>query len=232
MRPPKASRRRAPRLVAPAEVRCQAYEAVLAPDDADHGHADAHDVIRRRPGDAQRIGQPQKVADDPFDRDVVGRAIDPSMLEDGAAEPDRRRGQRVDRDLEREDDTPVGGRVDDGGGTPRDAKGDGALLVGKVGGDELADEPADGAASQPGARDELRPRLRPMHVQLPDDRGEIGAADGLAAQPDVVPTHHRVCVPLVEKVRASVHQTEPRCQAGRASLSRRSRPGIEEAGRR
>src|SRR6185503_11731843 len=59
---------------------------------------------------------------------------------------------------------------------------------------------------------------------------EIGAADGLAAQPDVVPTYHRVCVPLVEKVRVSVHQTEPRCQAGHAAVSRRSRPGIEGGG--
>ena len=79
------------------------------------------------------------------------------MLEDRAAEPDGRCCERIDRHLEREDDPPLGGRVDDGGGTPRDAEGDRALLVGKIGGDELADEPADGAASQPGARDELRP---------------------------------------------------------------------------
>ena len=86
---------------------------------------------------------------------AISGPIDPSVVEHRAAEPDGRCCRsELTADLEREDDPPLGGRVDDGEGTPRDAEGDGALLVGKVGGDELADEPADGTASQPGARDE------------------------------------------------------------------------------
>ena len=96
----------AERFVAPAEVGGHRDEAVAPPDDADDGDADADERSssgRRARGAA--AASSARSADDVVDADACRvRPVDPDELEDVAAEPDHRGGQRVDGDLEGEHD--------------------------------------------------------------------------------------------------------------------------------
>ena len=78
-------------------------------------------------------------------------------LEDRAAEPDHGRRQRVDGDLEGEDDRRSSGPGrTTGDGRPGAPCGARALLGDEVRRGQLADEAADRAPGQPGPGDELR----------------------------------------------------------------------------
>ena len=115
---------------------------------------------------------------------MAARPVDPDQLEDVAAESDERDGERVDRDLEGQDDRVLGVRADErrrAAGVPSGAA---RSSDDEVGRDELADEPADRAPGEAGPGDELRPRQRAALVQLADDRAQVRPADGLAALAD------------------------------------------------
>ena len=127
---------------------------------------------------------------------MVAWAFDADLLEDRATEPDERDGERVDRDLEGEDDRVLRVGPDDRRRPARRAQRSCSLLRDEVGGHELADEAADRAAGEARAGDELGSGQRSASVKLADDRAEVGAADGLAALPDL--DDHRVCVPLFQ----------------------------------
>ena len=93
----------AERDIAPAEVRGHRDEPVAPADDTDHGHADADEslVIRAPPADGG--GQGDETGHDFLDRRVAAGSVDPDLLEDAAAEPDDRDGQRVDLDIDGQD---------------------------------------------------------------------------------------------------------------------------------
>ena len=138
----------AERHVAPAEVGRHRHEAVAPPDDADDRHADADQRLAGGSPRPQVVRQLGEVGGDRLDRGVAAGAVDADALEDLAAEPDDGRGERVDRDLEGEDDGAVRVEADDRRGPARDARRLGPLLGHEVGRRQLADEPADGAAGQ------------------------------------------------------------------------------------
>ena len=54
------------------------------------------------------IGEAGEIGGDRVDRAVAARPVDADLLEDLAAQPDDGRGERIDRDLESEDDGAVG----------------------------------------------------------------------------------------------------------------------------
>ena len=125
--------------------------------------------------------------------------LDADEVEDVTAHADDGHGEGVDGDLERQHDGAAagrGGRAATGRpGRPSDSP---ALLDDESGGDEVADEPADAAAGQPGALAELRPRQRPLGVQHPDERAEVGPPDRSRCAAPCPPGHHRICAPRVQ----------------------------------
>ncbi len=110
------------------------------------------------------------------------------MVEDLSAQAHRRRRQRIDRDLEREDDRAIRISSDQRrGAAGRPVQGRRALED-EVPSHELADEAADGAAGKTGPGDEVRARQRSAGMKLADDGAQVGAPDGLAAVSELVAT--------------------------------------------
>ena len=107
---PRASARRiAERLIAPAEVRRHRDHAVAASDDTDDGDADSDDALVRRRADREAsAASPGECRGDVRDARAPARQVDPHMIEDLPAEPDGRGSERIDGDLQREHDGPVG----------------------------------------------------------------------------------------------------------------------------
>ena len=105
-----------------------------------------------------------------------------------------------------------GSRRTSGDGRPGGPSELAALLDDETGGDEVADEPADAAAGQPGALAELRARQRPVGVQHLDERAEVGPPDRLAALPAVPRPVTRICAPRVEMFVTRLPRIRARCQ--------------------
>ena len=128
-------------------------------------------------------------------------AVMRTRVEDVAAEAHDGRGDRIDGDLEGEDDDAVGFRANHRRGPAGRAERFGSLLGDEAAGRELPDQPADRAPRQPRARDELRARQRTAGMELAGDGAQVGASNRLAALTDrVAAGRHRVCQPLVQKV--------------------------------
>ena len=110
------------------------------------------------------------------------------MREDLAAQADQRGGERVDRDLEREDDGPCGSGETSGRAAGRAVEG-GRAFGHEAAAHELADQRrgwrcgSARCASTSSDRD-----CGPLAVQLADDGAEVRAANGLAAVPELVAT--------------------------------------------
>ena len=154
-----------------------------------------------------------------IDARAAAREVDPDEVEDLAAEPDGRRRQRIDGDLEREDHRAVrdpGGRAATAGpGVPS-----------RVAGPSVARSPATSSPMRPRIalrvrpvrRDEVGARQRAAAVQLADDRAQVRPTDGLAAVSELVATdQHEVCVPLSQM---SVRDSYNHAAMSRRRLSR------------
>ena len=100
-------------------------------------------------------GEPHEVGHDLRRREVPTWPIDAPKVEHLPAEAHARRGERVDRDLEGDHEGPLRVRADQGRWPARGAQRIGAFLADEVGRHELADQPSDRAAGQPGPRHEL-----------------------------------------------------------------------------
>ena len=116
--------------------------------------------------------------------DVAARPLDRDELEDVAAEPDHRhRPASRRRSPGPARRRAAGSRRTSGDGRPGVPSELAGLLDDQAGRHELADEPADAAAGQPGALHELRARERSVGVQHLHERAEVGPPDRLAALP-------------------------------------------------
>ena len=123
----------AQRNVTPAEVRGVTHHPVGTADDACHRHADTGQGL---PAAQRRKGWPHEVhevADDLIDVLVCARAVDALEPMDRAAEPDDRHRQRVDVDLQREDEGLVGPGTDERGRPAGGAGGRAAMLGDQLG---------------------------------------------------------------------------------------------------
>ena len=97
--------------------------------------------------------------------------------------------------------TTAPGRVGlDEGGRPSGRPVEGRRAFGdELAGDQLADQRPDRAAGETRARDQVGAGQRSTTMELPDDRPQVRATDGLAPMTQLVSTdHHRVCVPLYQ----------------------------------
>ena len=110
------------------------------------------------------------------------------------------------------------------------------LLDDEAGVHEVADEPADAAAREAGALAELAARQRPVDVQRPHERAEVGATDALAALspvPHCPRTPSRVCASRAQTLAASIPPAPRPCQprpVTRAGGSRPPRGSIRSCG--
>jgi len=130
---------------------------------------------------------------------VAAWAVDARPIEDLAAEADEGDRERIDRDLEREDDAPLWVQADHRRGPTGRALGCGPLLGHEVRGGQFSDEAADGAPGESGRGDEFGSGGGAACVQFANDGTEVRSANGLAALPDGFQTHrHVICVPLVQ----------------------------------
>ena len=129
----------AERHVAPAEVRGHRDEPVAAPDDARDRDADADErpPAGADPGAAVGASSARSAAIVSSTDAVPAARSTRTMLEDVAAQPDDRGGERVDGDLEGEDDRRLGVRPDERRRPPGRALRRGPLLA-----DEVRGEPA------------------------------------------------------------------------------------------
>jgi len=194
--------------VPPSEVRCHRDEAVRAPDDPDDRHADPDEQVVRRSAGADLTGQLGEIGHRLVHREVAAGAIDPRELEDMATRPDDRDGERVDCDLQREDDGAVRDQADQRRRPPRGPAPHRALLGYEAGEGELTDEAADRASRKAGPGDELGPRERSATVQLADDGAQVRTANRLAPLPDFTPTGgHAICVPLFQILTIDSNET-------------------------
>ena len=173
----------AQRDVDPAEVGGHRDEAVAPADDARDGDPDPDERHVGAPAEVGR--QRREVRDDVVDGQLHARAIQPDLLEPQAAEPDDRRRDRVDEDLEGEDRGARRVEPDERGGATRGAEPDRAVLGDEASRRELAHQGADRAAGEAGRRDEIGAGQRAALVQPSNDCGKVRAADRLAALPDV-----------------------------------------------
>ena len=179
----RAGEARAERNVDPAEVGGHRHQAVAAPHDAGHGHADADD--RAVVAHGQVADQGREISDHVVHRQLDPGPLDADPLEGLAAEADDRDRDRVDEDLEAENGGAVRVQPDERRGPAGRAEGDGALLDDEAGGAELADERADRAAGEAGRGDELGTGKGAVLVEAADDCAEVGPVDRFAALSDV-----------------------------------------------
>ena len=132
---------------------------------------------------------------------MAARLVDPDPVEDLPAEPDDRDGERVDLDVDGQDDRARGVQLDERRRAARGAERDRRPLGHEARRDELADEAADGAAGEPGLGDEVRAGEGTARVELADDRAQVRPADRFAALPEVVAADRQgICVPLFQTV--------------------------------
>ena len=186
---PSARARRSPeRDVAPAEVRGHRDDSRRCAGRRRRPRRRRRSAGRRTAGRRGRSRPaPARSATMSLDRRVAARPIDADELEDLAAEPDDRGRQRVDRDLEGEDD---GRRRGSGGPAATAARASRAARPAPRSTRPAATSspirPRIALRVSPVADDELRPRQRAALVQLADDGAQVRPADGLAALPDLV----------------------------------------------
>ena len=155
----------------------------------------------------------RQVIDDRLDRGVATGPVHAHEIEDLAAQADLGGGERIDGDLEGQDDRILGVHPDQGRRSPGRAQRGGALLGHEAGVHELADEAPDRAPGEAGQRDELGSGERAADVQLTNDRAQIRPANGLAPLPDHdLPNRHVFCVPLFQMCAPQTLPTRVRCQ--------------------
>ena len=137
----------------------------------------------RGPGDELGRGRPRSSSTDEWPRGRSTRSSSKTV----AAEPDEGGGERVDGDLERQDDAArrarSGRAATAGPGSPRCAAPSSTTRPAAA---SSPIEAADRAARQAGPGDELGARQRARGVERADDRAQVRAADRLAALPDLV----------------------------------------------
>ena len=114
-------------------------------------------------------------------------SIDAASLEDRAADAHEGDRQRVDGDLEGQDDGTLRIRLDEGRGPTRDAERSASSLARQIGRHEFADQPADRAAREPGASYELGTGEGTVEVELGGDRTQVRPAHRLTPLADRVP---------------------------------------------
>ena len=130
---------------------------------------------------AQLAREVAQVGDDVVDRELPARPVDADLVEGPAAQPDDRGGDRVDQDLEAQDDGSGRDEPDERRWPARRPETDGVVLGDEPGVGELTDQRADRTPGQAGGGDELGARLRPQLMEAADDGAEVGAMDRLAA---------------------------------------------------
>ena len=122
-----------------------------------------------------------QVGDDVVHRELAARPVDADLVEGPATQPDDRGGDRVDQDLEAQDDGSGRDESDQRRWSARRPETDGVVLGDEPGVGELTDQRADRTPCQARGGDELGARLRSQLVQAADDGAEVGAMDRLAA---------------------------------------------------
>ena len=164
-------------------------------------------IRRRRGRPAPTAGAGREVGDDLIDREWPRGPIHTVHVEDLASQPDDRRGQRVDCDLERKDDGAARVEVHERRRPARACPADGRLLGDEAGRGQLADEAADRAARQarrgrPSSERESGPRScssrtialrfarRTVSLRCPRPRAR----------------RHRVCVPFFQSCDRLYHE--------------------------
>ena len=200
----------AERHVEPAEVWSHRDEAVRTADDAHDRDADSDEAPVCKRTCVHSRCERREVGGDGVDGRMAPGAVLADERPDDAAESDERNSERVDVDLERDDDAAVRVEPDPGRRPARRPAWRRWLLNDEIPRDELGDEPANRAPRQTRACRELRTRRGTAEMQLPDDRAQVRAADCFAALPDVVaPRLHgglcsslrNVCARLVHRQR-------------------------------
>ncbi len=215
--------------VGPTEVRRHRHEAIGPSDDADDGHPD-RDLGSAGPSRADDPDELGEIVGDLVRGRMAARPIDPDVVEDLAAQPDDRRGERVDLDVERQDDRALRVGADERRGSTGQPERCGRSLGHQAADDELADQAADRAPGQPGPRHQLRAGERALPMELADDRTQVRPADRFAALADLVASdRHGVCVPLVQMPGSDwyIARAVSRIRALRGRLSARWEARIE-----
>ena len=154
-RPERVGQALGQRHVAPAEVRRHRDDAGVAAHDADHPDADADHAVGVGQATQHRAREGGEVGDGLVDRAPVARPIQAHDVEDLAADRNGGDGQRVDGDLQGQDDAAARAGPDERRRTSGRALGGAALLGDEAGEGQLADEAANRAAGQSRARSEL-----------------------------------------------------------------------------
>ena len=191
------------------------------------GDADADVRLARRSARAELGGQLGEVGRRSASTEEWPRGRSTrTQVEDLAAQADHGDGERIDGDLEGQDDRALGVQPDERRRPAGRAERRRALLGHETGVDELADEAADRAPGQAGPGDELGSGERAADVQLTDDRAQVRPANGLAPLPDHdLPNRHVFCVPLFQMCAPQTLPTRLRCQDSgpRSEAARRRR---------
>ena len=167
------------RHVDPTEVRSHRDDAVVVTHHARDGDPDPDD--RALVAGSQLAREVAQVGDDVIDRELPARPIDADLVEGPATQPDDRGGDRVDQDLEAQDDGSGRDEPDQRRRPSGRPETDRVVLGDEPCVGELADQRADRAPCQARGGDELGARLRPQLVKAADDRAQVGAMDRLAA---------------------------------------------------
>ena len=160
----------------PAQVRGHRHHAVAAPDDARDRDADADDAASRRASGRSATRAARSATTSSTESSTL-RPVDPDPLEDLAAEADDARPRASRRRSRGQDGGAVGVQADERRGPAGRAERDGALLDDEAGGGQLADERADRAARQAGARRRAR-SARAVPAREARGRWRSGSRDG------------------------------------------------------
>ena len=94
--------------IAPAEVGCEVDESVRPSREPDDGDADAGEVVLDGHRRQQRLGELDGILDRLARGESTTRTVDADTVVQMATESDRRHGDRVDSQLDGEDDSALG----------------------------------------------------------------------------------------------------------------------------
>ena len=137
-------------------------------------------------GGREAGGQLGQVGGDLVDRDVAARSVDPDDVEELPPSPTSATASESTAISSARTTRLPRFETDERRGRPGVPSGVARTSDTRPAGDELADQPADGAARETGPRDQLGARQRPALVELADDGAQVRPADGFAPLADVV----------------------------------------------
>ncbi len=170
------------RNVLPAQVGSRVHEAVRSTHHTCHSDPGANEGMTRRKPSQELSGQRGNAVDYVIGVNVGGCVGLSRLVEDVPAQPDGGQRDRVDLELDGEDDGALWRDAGHRRRSPRTGSRNTRALHHQPQVDELSDESANGRAIQPSLPGQLRPGHCPTDMQTVEDGRQIVTSQFLAGE--------------------------------------------------